>query len=92
MVEIISVRIEEKVVIFEAVDVSESNLQRLERTLEDEPRIVEISYDTKDVTQQHRLYTWLKQQKATQGCTTWGEALHSVLGTIVPATRYGKFY
>lgn len=91
MVEITSVSIQNGIVTFEAVDISEARLEWLERTRTDQPdKVVEIIYDTHDSKQAYQLRCWLKRQKATQSCTTWGEALRAVLGTQVPR-NYGKF-
>ena len=90
MVEVTSVSIQNGIVVFEAVDISEARLEWLERTRTDQPeKVVEIIYDTHDSRQANQLRNWIKSQKVTKNCTTWGEALRAVLGTIVP-TKYGK--
>ena len=83
MIEITSVSLNQGVVNIFAIDVSEENLQRLERTRDDGfEQEVEFVFDTHQ--KEHFLYLnrWLRKQKATKGCSTWGEALHSILGTI----------
>lgn len=84
MIEITSVSLNQGVVNILAIDVSEENLQRLERTRDDGfEQEVEFVFDTHQ--KEHFLYLnrWLRKQKATKGCSTWGgEALHSILGTI----------
>lgn len=43
---------------------------------------VVFSFDTHDPKALKILRAWLLNQKITQGSTTWGEALQSVVGTV----------
>lgn len=73
MIEITSVSLNQGVVNILAIDVSEENLQRLERTRDDGfEQEVEFVFDTHQ--KEHFLYLnrWLRKQKATKGCSTWG--------------------
>lgn len=89
-VEIISARIEKGVIYITAVDISEENLQRIERTRDDgNERELELVFDTRDSKARNYIYNWLKNQKKTRTCTTWGEAIRAVVGII---TDIGVYY
>ena len=90
-VEITSIAINKGIVTITVTDISEENLQRIERYRTDniEHREIEVVYDTKVSKDFHSLRNFLKSHKATKGCNTWGEALHATLGTIV-SMNYGK--
>lgn len=83
MIEITSVSLNRGIVNIFAIDVSEENLQRIERTRDDgAEQEVEFIFDTHQKEDFLYLNRWMKKQKATKGCSTWGEALNSILGTI----------
>lgn len=87
-IEITGISIHKGVVTITANDVSDINLQRIERTRDDgSENSVDFIFDTKDEKTYIYLRKWLKRQKVTQGCKTWGEALHSVLGTITDISQ-----
>lgn len=82
-VEITGVIIRNGVVTITAVDVSEENLQRMERVRDDgTEKELSFLFDTHQQQVYEYLYKWLKRQKATRGSTSWGEALTSVIGTV----------
>ena len=82
-VEILSVELNKGIVYFYCNDISDENLRRLERMRDDatEEEVV-FSFDTHDPKALKILRAWLLNQKITQGSTTWGEALQSVVGTV----------
>lgn len=83
MIEITSIDIRHGIVTISAIDVSEENLQRLERIRDDGfEKNVEFIFDTHEEIALKYLHDWLKRQKATQGCDTWGQALNSIRGTV----------
>lgn len=88
MIEITAVSIRNAVVTIDGIDISEENLQRMERIRDDgfEKQVVFV-FDTHDPEAQHYLYRWLKRQKATQGCKTWGLALNAITGTHVTISQ-----
>lgn len=89
-VEIIGTRIEKGIAIITVIDVSEENLRKMERLRGDTfDHEMEFRFDTHEMEDLEYLWKWLKRQKVTKGCKTWGEALHSTIGTItVIAPRY----
>lgn len=87
-IEITSVSCSNGVVHIEAIDVSEENLQRLERTRDDGfESLLQFVFDTHERETKEYLYRWLKRQKATKGCKTWGTALNAVVGTHVSISK-----
>lgn len=85
LIEIISVNCQAGIVHITALDVSEENLQRIERVRDDFNNVeINFVFDTHNRTSLQYLYSWLKRQKSvkTNNCSTWGEALRSVEGTI----------
>lgn len=89
-VEITSVSLNQGVVVIQAIDCSEENLQRMQRIREDcIERELCFVFDTKQKNDYVYLRKWLHRQKATKDAKTWGEALHAVYGTIT--TISGKF-
>lgn len=87
-VEITSTFILHGVVNITAVDVSEENLQRMERFRDDgEDQEILFVFDTRDSKGFNNLRKWLKSQKATKGSETYGEALHATVGTITDIPR-----
>lgn len=87
-VEITAVSIVSGNVIIEAIDVSEENLQRIERTRDDGfERELKFVFDTHKRQDFLYLRGWLKRQKATRGCVTWGEALNAVYGTVASISK-----
>lgn len=89
-VEITSVNLNDGVVTITAIDCSEENLQRLERLRDDGiEREVKFLIDTHNQKDYCYLSRWLKRQKATAQARTWGEALHSIYGTVT--TINGKY-
>lgn len=92
-VEITSATLREGVVTITANDVSEEHLQWLERTRQDEEREVVFIFDTRNPRALNYLHRWMRGQKATKGCRTWGEALQSVCGRITELSgRYQEFH
>lgn len=88
MIEITAVSISKGIVNIEAIDVSEENLQKLERTRDDGfEKEVSFVFDTHDQEAQTYLYQWLRRQKSTKGCKTWGMALNAVVGTHVTISQ-----
>lgn len=87
-VEITSVDISNGVVTINAVDCSEENLQRMERIRDDcfEKECLFV-FNTKLVEDFKYLRNWLKRQKITRGCKTYGEALNSTLGTVTSISK-----
>lgn len=72
----------------EAVDVSEENLQRMERVRDDGfEKIVEFIFDSRETETFAYLRSWLKRQKATKGCVTYGQAVQAVVGTITTISK-----
>ena len=91
-VEISSCLLQDAVVLIEAIDVSDENLQRMERLRDDGfEREITFAFDTRVESEQHYLYRWLHRQKAVKQKSprTWGEALHAVRGTVT--TLSGKY-
>ena len=87
-VEIIAGRISEGVVQLTALDVSEENLQRMERTRDDGVEIeIEFVFDTRDQKAYSYIRKWLRKQKAANGVKTWGEAVQAVVGTITTISQ-----
>ena len=87
-VEITAVSIVSGNVIIEAIDVSEENIQRLERTRDDGfEQELKFVFDTREKNDFFYLRNWLKRQKSTQECATWGEALNSVYGTVTSISQ-----
>lgn len=83
LVEIVSAGIRNQVVTISAIDVSEENLQRMERLRDDGfARELDFIFDSREKSQIEYLYRWLKEQKITREAATWGEALQAVVGTI----------
>lgn len=72
-VEITSIDVKEGIVTITALDVSEENLQMLERNREDVERELSFVFDTHERLEYQYLYSWLHRQKATQGAATWGK-------------------
>lgn len=87
-VEITSTLIDKGVVSITAIDVSEENLQRIERMRDDisEDEIIFI-FDTNKETAFVDFTKWLRSQKATKNSLTYGEALKSTIGTITDIPR-----
>lgn len=82
-IEITSAYLQEGIAYIEAVDCSEENLQRIERTRDyDNPRELSFEIDTHNPKDFHYLRNWLKRQKATKGAATYREAFQSILGTV----------
>lgn len=85
LVEILSVSLKKGIVEIQALDVSEENLSRMER-MRDDMNNPEITFllDTREGKVLTYLNSWLHRQKAVrkQECTTWGQALQAVVGTI----------
>lgn len=81
-VEIIGAEIKDGDVTLTCIDCSEEHLQYLERTRDDRETEVEFKFYGTDRKAVRYLYSWLKDQKAARSASTWGEAVHSVVGTI----------
>ena len=87
-VEITSTFILQGVVTITAIDVSEENLQRMERYRDDgEDQEIIFIFDTRKDKDFQSLRKWLKNQKATKNSSTYGEALHATIGTITDIPR-----
>lgn len=86
-VEITSMNVKEGIVTITAIDVSEENLQMLERNRDDVEKEVVFIFDTHESKSYHYLYSWLHRQKVTEGCSTWGEALNAVIGIITTISQ-----
>lgn len=81
-VEITGVEMHQGIVTIYATDISDENLQRMERYRDDEIREIEFIFDTRDKRAFDTLYRWLKNQKSARGAGTYGEALRRTVGTI----------
>lgn len=82
-VEILSVQLNEGIVYFFCNDISDENLRRLERMRDDATEEeVTFVFDTHNEKEYKSLRYWLRNQKASKGASTWGQALQSVVGTI----------
>jgi hypothetical protein len=84
-VEIESVELKDKVVNIYATDISEENLQRMERMRDDGfERILHFVFDTREKKSLTYLHDFLKRQKAVKEADphTWGEALQAVQGRV----------
>ena len=82
-VEIISYSIQEGIVFLGAIDVSEENLQRLERIRTDlDPEELIFRFDTHNPSDYDYLHKWLKRQKSTKEDSNWGESIRYVVGTV----------
>ena len=80
-IEITSATINDGYITIYGIDVSEENLQRMERVRDDGfERELEFLFDTrtKDVDY---IYNWLKRRKSKEAAT-WGEAVRSTVGKI----------
>ena len=88
-VEIISYAVKDGIVSISAIDISDYNLQRLERLRDDQERELEFVFDTSKKEEFPYLHKWLKRQKVTKEAKTWGEALRSVVGIFT--TINGKY-
>lgn len=86
-VEITSIDIKEGIVIITALDVSEENLQMLERNREDMEIEINFIFNTHERIEYQYLYSWLHRQKVTKDCRTWGEALNAIIGTITTISQ-----
>ena len=88
-VEIIAYAVKDGIVSISAIDISDYNLQRLERLRDDQERELEFVFDTSKKEEFSYLHKWLKRQKVTKEAKTWGEALRSVVGIFT--TINGKY-
>ena len=66
------------------VDVSEENLQRIERLRTDDSfdQEIEFVFDTKNKKTCTYFSSWLHSQKVAENAATYGEAIRSTIGTI----------
>lgn len=81
-VEIVDASVKNKIVTINAIDVSEENLQRLERERDDGfEKEVSFVFDTTDKKTLLYLQNFMRRQKITSGCNTWGQALQAIAGT-----------
>lgn len=91
-IEITSAYIQQKTIVIEAIDVSEENLQRLERQDGGEEKICVWNFDTTDEKSFRSIRYYLRKQKAIQKLKnpTWGDVLNAIRGTIVqsPSGKY----
>lgn len=92
-VEVTSVNIQRGgVVTISCVDVSEENLQRIERVRDDGfQKEINLVIDTKDKKAFYSLRSWMLKQACTAGKKTWGTALLSVVGTITDLYGISRF-
>lgn len=81
-VEITSYELVDGEVRFSVIDVSEENLQRIERNRIEDAKEILVVFDTKNPYHRKQLSNWLHRQKAVQGSKTWGDALRSTVGTV----------
>ena len=81
-IEITGVSLVNGVVTISAADVSEENLQRMERTRSEELRELEYQFDTKHKPALDYLNRYMHRQKAAKGSKTWGDALRAIIGTV----------
>ena len=86
-IEITGVSLKNGIITITATDISEENLQRIERTRDEFQQELEFSFDTKHEKTKDYIGTWLHRQKATANATTWGEALHSIVGTVTDSPK-----
>lgn len=92
-VEIVGVELSNRIVTITAVDCSEERLQYMKRMRDDgfESKAVFV-YDTTQFSALCDLRYWLMRQKATKGSKTYGEALHSILGTVTTISSKYRVY
>lgn len=89
-VEIKSVELNKGLVTICCNDVSDDNLERLERLRDDgTEKEVSFVFDSHDKKDYIFLRNWLRNQKVTKDATTWGEALNSIVGIYTQLP--GKF-
>ena len=91
-VEITGVGLKEGIVVISCCDISEEHLLYIERMRDDgQPREFDLVIDSRDSKSFNSLRKWMKKQSCTQGKTTWGDALHSLIGTITDTYGVGRF-
>ncbi len=90
LIEITAARIQEGIIEIYGIDVSEENLQRMERSRDDGvEQEIQFLFDTRDSRTYGYIRRWLKTQKAARGKETWGSAVQAVVGTITEVSgRY----
>ena len=73
-------------------NVEETNLERMERTRMDMEQEVVFAWDTTKAKEFTYFRRWLKAQKITRGCGTYGAALKCIRGiiTTIP-NKYREF-
>lgn len=84
LIEITGTALDQGVAHIYGVDVSEENLQRIERLRTDDSFDQEIDFvfDTKDKKTCIYFSNWLHSQKVAENAATYGEAIRSTIGTI----------
>ena len=90
-IEVTSATIKNSIVTITALDVSEEHFQWIQRTRDDGfEKEIEYTFDTRDPKHRNYLYWFLKHQRNARGATTWGDAIHSIIGTIIESP-IGKY-
>jgi hypothetical protein len=84
LIEITGTALDQGVAHIYGVDVSEENLQRIERLRTDDSFDQEIDFvfDTKDKKTFTYFSKWLHSQKVAENAATYGDAIRSTIGTI----------
>lgn len=78
----VSLQKKTKILVIRGIDVTKSNdLKKVERARDIEIHR-ELVFDTTDKLQFDYITKWLHRQKITKGCSTYGEALNAVIGTV----------
>lgn len=92
-IEITAVVLYDGIVTISCIDCSEENLNRIMRNRDDGgfQKELQIVIDTKIKWQRNALRIWLKKQSCTEGKKTWGDALHSLIGTVTETYGIGKY-
>lgn len=87
-VEITSAFIRNGFVNITALDVRNENLSYMERYRDDgEEQEILFVIDTHRKWDCDQFRYWIKAQKATKECSTYGEALHAIVGTVTDIPR-----
>lgn len=91
-IEIIGACIQDGNILITAVDCSEENYRRLERLRDDvNQKEFEFVFDTKDKKAYFSIRRWLLKQSCIKGKKTWGEVIHSLVGTITDSKGIGCY-
>ena len=91
-IEITSATMQHGIITITGIDVSEENLQRMERIRDDGfERELAFLFDTKEKKAVEYIYKWLKRRKSKEAAT-WGEAVSSTVGRITTISARYRVY